>query len=732
MPIKYNDKWYIPKDELMQKGISNDNLRVYLNMNRNGKLNGWEHIYPSKYPDIGINNKQVVWIDVESIPAKTREKYALPSSQELQALAEIQAQEAQLKAASLSEAEKEMQRKNALVAAVKQDISDYKYYHDIKTTDNKCRYTDAQKHGLSRAAAWLRFLASLKRNVSEWGYTTKDLLLADALCIIKQEEAKGEVYGLHECGSVKSLYRYITKWNEQDRDAVVSGRMGNVNRLKIDDKVGAIIRNLYSHHNKPDCMDVMIRYELERIKDKTLPALDISTIKKYVAMPKVQQIIKYERYGDKEGAMMLEQYIGRRRTKESHNLWIGDGSEFELYFKHETVTEKVDKETGEVKTITTTNYWKRFYWFFWIDAATDNIIGYSLAEIGTRERMELVFDSLKQAVQNTGYLPTQMNFDKGSGLTHSDLVAIYPQFAKYAFATGTGNAKAKRIEPVWRLFCKKVLANTFENYSGLGVKAGKEYSLNRDWYNKNKEKVAPDEEGCKLQVKQAVAIWNEKHPLLAETNGKKAGLDAMISIFWIWAMKRGTKERQPYEYGTGGITFQLNKVKRRYRVYDERESANDVWVLDLEFWRTYAMADFYIKYDPTDMDLICLYDKDEKFIAYANEETEARKLPEAIADYKEGDGERIQTEIANRKNFNKANKQKAKADKEEYATPFLEMDKADAEGILKAYAGINGQHKELNNVAEAIVKGEPETVTKTIYPKKGMDYFSKYLTNKDD
>lgn len=727
MPHLINDKWYMTVAELEKHGLSNAYVWRGMAGNRSGELSAWNHIYPSEYASTGIRDKRVVWVELDSIPAKTRQKYGLPNGEELQALAEIRAQEAALKAATLSEAEKEMARKAALKGAVREELKDYDYYHAIRNADNKCRYTDTQKHGLTRATAWLRFLAGLPRRANDWGYGSKDALLGDALEVIKQEEASGLVYGLGECGSVKSLYRYIQKYKDEDRDAVISGRMGNMNRLKIDENVGLVIRNLYSHHNKPDCMEVLIAYEEKRLKDATLPMLDISTIKKYVTMPKVQQIIKYERYGDKEGAQMMEQYLGRRRTKASHSLWIGDGSEFELYFKHEI--EKVDKETGEIKT--TVNYWKRFYWFFWIDAATDNIIGYSIAEIGTRERMDLVFESLKQAVRNTGHLPVQLNFDKGSGLTHKDLVAVYPQFAKYAFATGTGNAKAKRIEPMWRMFCRKELTK-FDNYAGLGVKASKEYSLNRDWYDKNKHKVAPDEEGCKLQVKQAVNSWNAKHSLLEITKGEKAGLDAMISIFWIWAMKYGGKERQSYEYGTGGISFQLNNVKRRYRVYDERESANNVWVLDLEFWRTYAMADFYIKYDPTDMDLICLYDKEGKFIAYANEETEERKLPEAIADYEEGDGNRVQKEIANRKAFNKENKQKAKADKEVYAAAFEDIDKADAEGLSKAYAGIKGQHKELNNVAEAVLKGG-ETVTKTIYPKKDKDYFSKYLiTNNDD
>lgn len=727
MPKAFNNKWYVTIQELETLGISNSNTRGYLKMNRANKLNSWSHIYPSEHTGTGISDKRVVWVELGSIPENTRKKYQLPTVQELQALCELQARESEIVAKTLNEAQEEVARKTRLREAVNADIQDQLYYRSIKDAKKKCRFTDEQQKALARAASWLRFLVGIGRNVSEWGYATKDLLLADALTLIKQEEKEGKVWGLHECGSVKSLYRYLTKWKEEGLDSVVSGRIGNANRLKIDDKVGAIIRNLYAHHNKPDCMDVLVRYEVERSRDIELPALDISTIKKYVSMPEVQHIIKYERYGDKEGAMMLEQYLGRRRTKKSHNLWIGDGSEFELYFKHEV--EIVDKRTGEVTTAT--NYWKRFYWFFWIDAATDNIIGYSIAPLGQKERMELVFDSLKQSVRNTGYLPTQLMFDKGSGIKHSDLMAAYPQFAEYAFATGTGNAKGKRIEPVWRKFCKKMLAIKFDNYAGMGVKSGSEYSLNRDWYNKHKIQIAPDAEACLLQIKEAVNLWNVKYPLLADTNGKKAGLDAMISLFWVFSNKRGTSEKQTYEYNTGGISFQLNNVKRRYRVYDEAESVKGIWVLDLEFWRQYAMVDFYLKYDPNDMDMICLYNMDNKFVCYAWEETDARKLPEAIADYTEGDGARIQKEIANRKQFNKDNKRKAREDRELVAVSFIE-DTGDAEGILKAYAGINGNHKELNNAAEEVIKSEPVLATKTIYPKKGMDYFEKYLTTKDD
>lgn len=631
---------YAESSDFHEAQIPKGTIDYGVNQNRKGNTRSWVNI-----PD-PLDGRRVL-ILVESIPSRTRAKlYKTYDADSLEAWAKNTAAQ-------------------QLAHYIKINDHDIRYFRSLKHSNGRRYYSDAECSSMAQASAWLSFLTQLprdKRSMRRLGFGSKRelLLAAHNLCshVLKLK-------GLSKISNHRKFQDKIKAYREQGAECLVNHRFGNQNSRKLTPKAERLLRTLYKKHQKFSFVQIHEMYK-DRVVvgDGGLPEISLSAVKGYLGNPTVLMQCAIERHGKGEAKNGFEFSFARRRPSYPHALWVMDGSPVELYYKD-----------GENKR-------KRLYGFMVMDAATWHIVGYAY---GNTETQDLVFLALRDAATRSGHLPTQLLFDNSSAIKSKDLMEWYKVFTTYCTPAQVGNAKTKIIEPAWRQFNEQCLRQ-YDNYGGANITAKRlDSRVNDDWLRKNKHAL-PNKEGVIEQYAAAVEMWNLTHPIEGESQAPKLTFDLQVSIFWKWRMKNRST-RQTYTYGQTGITIQIGKEKYPFVVYTPGGKQ-----IDYDFWRHHAGARFNVKYDADDMDMIALYDGDN-FVTYAEA---VKRMPMAIADYEDGDGERIQEALQLRREFWDELDAANAADKE--------MELIDAEGYAKAPYPTNGKQKDRLNASLAVIK----------------------------
>lgn len=634
--------------DLLDAGISKGTIEVSCNRNRSEEIKSWVNI-----PDPLDGRKVLILLD--SIPKQTRDK--LLSAYDADSLA------AWAKDVAMQQ----------LPSHVRINPRDIRYFRSLTYDDGRRYYSDRDCDSLAQAAAWLSFLSQLPRaksSMQRLGYESKRDLLraAHKLC-----SSVLKLKGLDKISNFRKFQDKITAYQREGADCLHSSKYGNSNSRKLTPDAERLLRKLYKQHQKFDFVQIWEQYHdtvSSSSCEAAMPEISLSTVKGYLRQPSVRMLCAMERHGIKETKNLYEPTFHRRRPSYPHALWVMDGSPIELYY------------------LTAENSRRRLYGFMVMDAATWHIVG---TAIGDTETEALVFLALREAATSSGYLPDQLLFDNSSAIKSKDMMEWYETFARYRTPAQVGNAKTKIIEPAWRQFNEQCLRQ-YDNYAGANITAKRlDSRVNDEWLRKNKD-LLPDQEGVLAQFHEALSVWNLTHPLEGDTQAIPLTLDLRVSIFWKWRMKN-REERQTYTYTKDGLTIQIAQERYTYVVY-----AAGGKQLDYEFWRQHAGKRFHVKYDQEDMSMIALYEGDH-FTTYAEE---VKRMPMAIVDYEEGEGERVQAAIAGRKAFWQEMKDENEAD----AAYVPELVAIDAEGYAKAPYPISGKQKDQLNASMAIIKEE--------------------------
>lgn len=669
--IWYNNLLWVEYGELVDAGVSGNTIRYGCSKG----LNGWEI---SRHPD----DARKALIRYDTLKPKYRLKIGEHYGDE------------PTKVAARQQLERLKEMKDWKFS--KQD--DWWYYCTYR--DERDQYLfDHQKGGeLAEAAAWLRLCTSVesKADAQALGYPNKKQLMDAVLKLLKEKPIEGL-----KVTSLRVLFRKMRKFKESGRESLVSGKYGNQNTRKIEGTVAAWLKRMYSDPRKLSFVEIHRQYE-EYGKVRKWSKLSLSAIKYFLKQPWVQMDCLLQRHGKSEWHNRFDQNIRRSAALYPHAMWIMDGSKIELYYT---------SEKGN---------WNRLYGFPIVDASSWAIVGIAFGETETED---LVFRAIKDAANNTGYLPAQLQMDNSSAIKAKDMMEWYKTFAKIVSPTGVGNAKAKIVEPLFKHFNEQILKPNYRNYAGAGITAKRvDNHVNRDWLRKHKE-VLPDREGCINQMMDAIRMWNDRPIRIADDEAQspnerltvkeghpkamKLSFEMRVSVFWKYRMNR-SDERQTYEYTSDGITFQYKNRTYKYRVYASDGSSDE------QFWRNNAGLRFDVKYDPDDFSMICLY-RNDKQVAIAEE---LKLVPMAAVDHQEGDREFLNKELTKRKAMEKEVKKRF-----EEETELLESigETLDYEGYVKVPTAEDGKYKDRVNAAEDVLKQLDKPVKKGVVKMKPME-----------
>ncbi len=505
---------------------------------------------------------------------------------------------------------------------------------------------------------------------------------------------------------VHTLPRNISRLREKLRDyrrqgygALVSGHLVNANAGKMTGEVVDFLVALKCSrmpvYNNAQILD---RYNQEAEIRGWKPVKSQATITNTLNRPDVRPRWEGSALGSLTAKRRYQYQFTTSLPTVRDALWYGDGTRLNLFYKA-----YVD---GRYRIAT-------LYVFEVIDAATEVFLGCS---IGTVENFEMMREAYRDALVFAGHKPYELVSDNQGGTKRADAQEWLSKIATVFRPTAPHQPSAKTIESVFGRFQAQELHKCWF-YTGGNVTARSESArINRELIEKNVEAL-PTYEQVVSAYMDARKRWNESaHPDVRRFAGRSRldvylntenpatevlGESAMRELFW-----RTTA--RPSRFTPQGICIQVDGEEYRYDVY----SAPDVPDLD---WRDLNTGrEFYVQYDPRDMERVRLLTRDAYGFRFEADAAPYRVIPRALQDQTAEDRRFIRMQDERNKVH------RIRREKETY-TLLVEHGMApEQHGLVSP--GITGfnenraTYQRLEERADAELRGREEPAPSVVYP----------------
>lgn len=404
-------------------------------------------------------------------------------------------------------------------------------------------------------------------------------------------------------GSWARIQRKIKDYQETGYEAVISGRMGNNNAIKITEEAGLQIVAL-KRSKVPQYTNEQLFAEFNRIA----PAKDwkqlksINSLVQFLHRPEIEPLW----YDAVHGELAAKQRYGRKNKTEMPSmrdaLWYGDGTKLNLYYKGYDAKGKAVMCTTQVYEV--------------MDAHSEVLLGYHISD---SENYEAQYRAFRMSIETAGHRPFEIVTDNQGGHKKLDSMQFFDRLARVTRRTAPYNPQSKTIEQVFGRFQAQILHKDWR-FTGQNITAKQATSRpNLEFIEANVESLY-----TLAELKEAYALsrqeWNmEKHPKTKRPRLEmyKASVNPearplvfvdMVDLFW-------KTTDQPSTFTSSGITITIDKKEYTYEVYNSDNMP------DLAFRRANTYRQFAVKYDPLDMSSVRLYTEDKnglRFVATAH------------------------------------------------------------------------------------------------------------------
>ena len=379
--------------------------------------------------------------------------------------------------------------------------------------------------------------------------------------------------------------------------ALIHKNFCNTNSEKINDEAKMWVISRWA--NPVDkCPNIdTLHSEYNRIaKEKGWKVLkDGKSLHTFINKEDIKPLWYGNRYGD---AAKKEKYTYQHSTilpTMRDSLWYSDGTKLNYYYLD---------NAGEIKTCQVYEV---------IDAFSEVFLGY---HISPTENFEAQYASFKMAVQVSEQRPYQIGFDGQGGHKKLQAGSFMDKLTRLPIKTAPYNGRSKTIESAFKRFQTQFMKRDWF-FTGQNITAKTlESKQNREFILANKH-LLPTLNEVKAVYAKRRQEWNEApHPKTGiprlemyrnsiNPQAEKVGLWEMVDMFWMLREK-------PVTLSMYGLSITEKGDKSTYVKYTDD-------LPDVEWMSKNVDKKFYIKYDPQDMSLIHLYDKDALGLRHVTE-----------------------------------------------------------------------------------------------------------------
>ncbi|KAA6346405.1 hypothetical protein EZS27_006055 [termite gut metagenome] len=370
--------------------------------------------------------------------------------------------------------------------------------------------------------------------------------------------------------------------------ALLSGKVGNSNTLKISKEVGdciiALKRSRVPVYTDAQLFEV---FNLEAPLRGWKPLQSIRSLTTYLNRADIRPLWLDAVYGELKAHQLLSRKNRTLLPSMRDSLWYSDGTKLNLYYKDFDETGRLVIKTTDVYEV--------------MDAYSEVLLGY---HIGVEDH-ETQYHAFRMAIQTAGHKPYELVTDNQGGHKKLDTAGLLRKICRVYRPTAPYSGQSKSIESVFGRFQSQHLHKFFA-FTGQNIIAKKDNSRpNLEFVEANKDKLYTLQE-LKAAYAAARKEWNEAaHPATgvsrmemykSSVNPEAAAVNAldMVEIFWIQSDK-------PHTFTSSGLEITINKYTHAYEVY---ASAG---VPDREWRRKNIGRRFIVRYDPYCLTSIRLY-----------------------------------------------------------------------------------------------------------------------------
>lgn len=431
-----------------------------------------------------------------------------------------------------------------------------------------------------------------------------------------------------------TLRGFRDKMNAYKRDsyvALISGKDGNENTLKITDEAGDQIIALKRSKVPVYTNSQLFAKYNEIAKEKGWkPLKSISSLVSFLERPEV----KRRWYDAVHGELAAHQKYTRKHKTAlpsfRDSLWYADGTKLNLFYKAYDENGKLQVRTTQVYEV--------------MDAFSETFLGHFISD---RENFNAQYNAFRMAIQTAGHRPFEIVVDNQGGHKKDEAKELFERICHVFRFTAPYSGQSKTIESAFGRFQAEILHQDWR-FTGQNITTKKATSRpNMEFIEANKESLYTLEE-LKIAYAKAREAWNNaKHPATGvarfemyqnSVNPETTTVDQldMIEMFWLTTPK-------PSTFTASGITIEINKIKYTYEVLGTDKMP------DLEFRKKHTFRQFYVMYDPLDMTQVRLYTKETNGMRYIATAEPYVKIHRNLQEQKPGEMAFIrQMDIANK------------------------------------------------------------------------------------
>lgn len=431
-----------------------------------------------------------------------------------------------------------------------------------------------------------------------------------------------------------TLRGFRDKMNAYKRDsyvALISGKDGNENTLKITDEAGDQIIALKRSKVPVYTNSQLFAKYNEIAKEKGWkPLKSISSLVSFLERPEV----KRRWYDAVHGELAAHQKYTRKHKTAlpsfRDSLWYADGTKLNLFYKDYDENGKLQVRTTQVYEV--------------MDAFSETFLGHFISD---RENFNAQYNAFRMAIQTAGHRPYEIVVDNQGGHKKDEAKDLFEHICHVFRFTAPYSGQSKTIESAFGRFQAEILHQDWR-FTGQNITTKKATSRpNMEFIEANKENLYTLEE-LKIAYAKAREAWNNaKHPATGiarmemyqnSVNPETTEVDQldMIEMFWLTTPK-------PSTFTASGITIEINKKKYTYEVLGTDKMP------DLEFRKKHTFRQFYVMYDPLDMTQVRLYTKETNGMRYIATAEPYVKIHRNLQEQKPGEMAFIrQMDIANK------------------------------------------------------------------------------------
>ena len=321
------------------------------------------------------------------------------------------------------------------------------------------------------------------------------------------------------------------------------------------------------------------------------------TIYNFIYSEEIKPLWYAHRYGE---LVAKEKYSYMHKTlmpTMRDGLWYSDGTKLNLYYQYQNEVGKRCVGTLKVYEI--------------MDVYSEVFLGYHISK---SEDYEAQFMAYKMAFNFSKHKPYQISYDNQGSHAKLESGDLLKKLAHLAIRTQPYNGRSKTIENAFSRFQQQVLKQeTFYTGQNITTKT-QESRINQEFFNANLDQLPTEQEMREAYAARREEWNNMPHPKTGisriemyrssvNPQAVKVEIWDIVDMFYVTRQKEVTCT-------AWGITFTEKKIKYDFMVYKDGNMP------DLDWLQKNIDKKFVVKFDPSDLTMIFLYERTAAGLKY--------------------------------------------------------------------------------------------------------------------